>query len=84
MAIIQISALDIHIARASDEFFSRVVEADIREAHGEVISRVALSGVPEYVYEALVRSLDEDQKSIEAEVEEQYRLLDGEDAAPEN
>lgn len=80
MAIIRISELEVNVARASKEFL-RMAEADIREAHGEVVSRPRLSGIPDYIYEALAHNLDEDLKAYEAEVAEQYRLLNGEDPA---
>jgi hypothetical protein len=68
MALIQFSKFDVEIAQAEAEY-ARIVEADIRGAHGEPVGRPVLTGLPEYVYEALVHYHDEDRKAYEAEIE---------------
>jgi hypothetical protein len=73
MAIITPSHFDIHLAEAHEKF-QRVVEADIRGAHGDAVARPALNEIPEYMYEALAHSLDKDQKDYDAEDEAQRRL----------
>jgi hypothetical protein len=80
---IAFSKFDIELHQAGKGVFA-VAEADIRSAHGEDVSRPTLSGVPEYLYDALVHSCDEDQKAYDQELDAQYRvahvsdeLLDG-------
>jgi hypothetical protein len=71
----EFSSLDIDICSATSEF-EAIAEADIREAHGEIVARPILSGVPEYVYVGSVHSQDEDQKAFAAEIDAQCRASD--------
>ena len=73
MPNITFSKFDILLSKASDEFLRNVVEADIRGAHGEAVARSSLSGVPQYVYDALVCNLDKDQKAWDAELDDLAR-----------
>ena len=66
------SDLEIRLSEASLEF-DAIAEADIRAAHGEVVDRPGLTGIPEYIYTALMHSSDEDQKAYDAEVASQIR-----------
>jgi hypothetical protein len=76
MAIITISGLDIQAHEAS-KHFHQVAEADIRDAHGQTCVRPTPRYFPGYVYEASVRSNDEDQKAYDAEVEAQRQSESG-------
>jgi dihydrodipicolinate reductase len=83
MAVIRFSKFDVLLADALREFH-QVAEADIREAHHEPAARPRLSGTPQYLYDALAHSLDEDQKAYDAELEAQWRQESGEDPATES
>ncbi len=76
MAIITISKLDIQAWEASQHFHG-VAEADIREAHGQPFTRPQPRYFPDYVYIASVHSNDEDQKTLDAEMEAQREADSG-------
>jgi len=50
-----------------------VAEADVRDAHGEPVTRLPLGNIPAYLYEAVVQDVSSDRESHEAEVEAQRR-----------
>jgi hypothetical protein len=68
------SSLDLRVTDALVEF-NAIMEADIRAAHGEIVERPRLSGVPEHIYIAAMCSQDEDQKAHDAEVDAQRGRL---------
>jgi hypothetical protein len=68
------SSLDLRTSEALREF-NAITEADIRTAHGEIVKRPNLSGVPEHIYTAAVCSQDEDLKAHDAEVDAQRSRL---------
>jgi hypothetical protein len=72
MAKISFSRLDLAIAQAKVRF-DQLIEAYICSAHGESIALPTVNDVPEYLVEALVHFLDEDQKAYQAELEAQWR-----------
>lgn len=48
-----------------------VAETDVRDAHGEPVTRLPLENIPTYLYEAVVQDVSSDRVSHEAEVDAQ-------------
>lgn len=63
--------------KAVEDRLMRVLEADIRDAHGERVARPVLPEIPDHIYQGLIHSLDEDLKEHEGEVEAWHRALKG-------
>jgi hypothetical protein len=72
---VRFSKFDCSLDAALQEFNS-VAEADIGSVHEQRVARPALTGVPDYLYEALVHYCDHDQKTHDAEVAAQQRALE--------
>lgn len=54
-----------------------VAETDVRDAHGDLVTRLPLENIPTYLYEAVIQDMSRDRESHEAEVDAQRRVLDG-------
>ena len=74
--VVRFAAFTIKLVKVEAEF-AAIAEADIREAHDQVVARPKLSGVPPYLYGAAVVAKDQDQKDHVEEVRAQRRMLDG-------
>jgi hypothetical protein len=76
MPVVGFSKLQLDISKTR-RTLETMNEADVRDAHGDPVPRPSLPNIPLYLYEAVIRDVDQDQKSHEAEVDARRRLLDG-------
>ena len=76
MPSVTFSPFDISLSDVCRKF-EAVAQSDIREAHGETVSRPSAADIHVYLYEAAISAQDRDQKDYEEEVAAQMRLLDG-------
>ena len=76
MAVATFSKLDLDGSKLRRRL-ETVAEADIRDDHGEPVTRPSLLSVPPYLYHAVIHDLDDGQKLHDAEVDAQRRALDG-------